>query len=84
MEKKAVALKKYVQKLKVVGKGKGYIAQVILEFAKENNIPIEKDEILVEKLFDNELYEEIPDELYEYVVRVLDFLYNKRNSPKEE
>ncbi len=84
MDKKAVALKKYAQKLKVVGKGKGYIAQVILEFAKEHNIPIKEDRVLVERLFDNELYEEIPDELYEYVVRVLDFLYNIRNSPKEE
>ncbi len=80
MKKKAVALKEQKdQKIKVVAKGRGYIAQKIIEVAKEHHIPIKKDPPLVERLCEVELYEEIPDELYEYVVKVLDFLYNKKN-----
>ena len=74
-DKKAVALKKK-QKFKVVGKGRGYIAQKIIEVAKEYNIPIKEDEELIDRLFEVELYENIPDELYEHVVKVLEFLYN--------
>ncbi len=80
MKKKAVALKEQKdQKIKVVGKGRGYIAQKIIEVAKEHHIPIKEDPPLVERLCEVELYEEIPEELYEYVVKVLDFLYNKKN-----
>jgi len=83
-EKKAVALKKYApKKIKVVGKGEGYIAQIIIEVAKEHGIPIKKDPFLVEELFEVDLYEEVPEELYHYVVEVLDFLYNIKNGQKE-
>ena len=74
-DKKAVALRKE-RKCRVVGKGRGYIAQKIIEVAKEHDIPIKEDEELVERLFGVELYENIPEELYEHVVKVLEFLYN--------
>ncbi len=84
MKKKAVALKERDKKIKVVAKGRGYIAQKIIEVAKEHHIPIKEDPPLVERLCEVELYEEIPQELYEYVVKVLDFLYNKKNQPEGE
>ena len=74
-DKKAVALKKR-EDIKVVGKGRGYIAKKIIEVAKEHNIPIKEDEELIERLFGVELYESIPEELYEHIVKVLEFLYN--------
>ena len=77
-EKKAVALKKKETSIKVVGKGKGYIAKKIIEIARQKGIPIEEDAELVEKLFGIDLYEDVPPELYEYIVKVLDFLYNKK------
>ncbi len=78
MKKKAVALKEIHERIEVVAKGKGYVAKKIVEVAKEHNVPIKKDPLLVEKLCEVELFHEIPDELYEYVVKVLDFLYNKK------
>ncbi|BCD62513.1 MULTISPECIES: EscU/YscU/HrcU family type III secretion system export apparatus switch protein [Nitratiruptor] len=78
MKKKAVALKKITQEIKVVGKGEGYIAKKIIEVAEEHDIPIKSDRELVEKLFAVELYDDVPEELYEYIVKVLDFLYNIR------
>lgn len=78
-EKRALALKRIEQRLKVLGKGRGYIAHLILELAKERNIPIKEDKLLVDRLFEEvDLYEDIPPELFEYVVRVLDFLYETK------
>ena len=74
-DKKAVALKK-TEHIKVVGKGRGYIAKKIIEVAKEHNIPVKEDSELLDPLFGVELYESIPEELYEHVVKVLEFLYN--------
>jgi len=60
---------------KVVAKGKGEVAEKIIEIAKKHNIPIKKDEDLAEILSKLELYEEIPEELYEVVAEILAFVY---------
>ena len=76
--KKAVALR-YLQgedsAPKVVAKGKGYLAQRIEELAKEYDIHIEKDPQLAESLYKLKLNEEIPEELYEAVAKILAFIY---------
>ena len=76
--KKAVALR-YLQgedsAPKVVAKGRGYLAQRIEELAKEYDIHIEKDPQLAESLYKLKLNEEIPEELYEAVAKILAFIY---------
>ena len=60
---------------KVVAKGKGRIAEKIIELAKENDIPIREDPDLVEILAKLELNQYIPPELYQVVAEILAFIY---------
>ena len=60
---------------KVTAKGKGYIAEEIIQTAKGLGIPIQENGPLVELLSQIELDREIPPELYEAVVQVLIFAY---------
>jgi flagellar biosynthesis protein len=80
--KKAVALR-YDQKKenapKVIGKGKGLIAERIIKIAKENELPIKKDEDLVELLTKIDVDKEIPNNLYRAVAEVFSFIYNVTN-----
>jgi len=76
--KKAVALKYNKKNDKaplVKAKGKGEVAKNILKVAKEYNIPIKKDEDLVELLSKVELDREIPPNLYKAVAEVFGFIY---------
>lgn len=59
---------------KVIAKGKGYVADKILEEGKNKNIPVYKDENLVKELTEIDLGESIPPELYEVVAYVLNFV----------
>ncbi|MCR5609864.1 MAG: EscU/YscU/HrcU family type III secretion system export apparatus switch protein [Lachnospiraceae bacterium] len=56
---------------KIIAKGKGHVAEKILDKAKEENIPIHQDEKLAESLSNIELGDYIPPELYEVVAEVL-------------
>lgn len=60
---------------KVVAKGKGIIAENILEKAKELNIPVQKDPSLAELLGKLDINQAIPDELYGAVAEVFAFIY---------
>ena len=60
---------------KMVAKGRGKVAEKIVEIARAHNIPIKEDEDLVEFLSTLELYQEIPQELYKAVAEILAFLY---------
>lgn len=76
--KKAVALKyseDYIAP-KVVAKGKGEIAEKIIDRGKDTDIHIYEDEKLVEDLIKLELYDEIPKELYEAVAEIIFFVYS--------
>lgn len=59
---------------KVVAKGKGYIADAILKRGEENNIPVYKDQKLVDQLERLEVGTEIPAYLYDLVAQVLVFI----------
>lgn len=56
---------------KVVATGKGYLAEKIVETAKEHNIPVHQDEKLAKGLENLDLGEYIPKELYQVVAEVL-------------
>lgn len=59
----------------VVAKGKGKIAENILEKAALNDIPVYEDKNLMELLGNLDLNEAIPEELYEAVAEVFAFIY---------
>ncbi|MGY4689805.1 EscU/YscU/HrcU family type III secretion system export apparatus switch protein [Salibacterium sp. K-3] len=59
----------------VKAKGKGYVAEEIIERARENDIPVQEDPSLVELLSQLEINQSIPPELYEVVAEVFAFLY---------
>lgn len=77
--KTAVALKYEAQKdkaPKVVAKGKGYLAERIIQLAKEYNIPLHQDKDLVQVLAQLDLGEFIPPELYQVVAEILAWVYS--------
>ncbi len=76
--KKAVALKynrESENAPKVIGKGKGEVAQNIIRLANENDIPIKEDADLVEMLSKVDIDKEVPPNLYKAVAEVFAFLY---------
>lgn len=60
---------------KVMAKGKGIVAQNIIEKAVKNDVPIQEDPSLVELLSQLEINERIPEELYQAVAEVFSFIY---------
>ncbi len=77
MDKKAVALKYENQRTsapKVIAKGKGAIAQKIVEKADEYEIPIFQNEALANSLMEIELDEQIPPRLYKAIAEVFVWL----------
>ena len=60
---------------KVIAKGRGEIAEKILEIAKAHNLSLYEDKNLVQILEALELETEIPPELYRAVAEVLAFIY---------
>jgi flagellar biosynthesis protein len=80
--KKAVAVKYEKEKQsapKVVAKGKGHIAEKIIQIARENHIPLYEDKNLTQLLEALDLDIEIPTELYRAVAEVLVFIYRLNN-----
>lgn len=76
--KKAVALgydKEQDEAPRVVAKGKGPIAEKIVEIAREAGVAVQEDEQLVDYLSALDLYQEIPPFLYEVVAEILAFVY---------
>lgn len=76
LQKKAVALE-YNEQMNapiVNAKGRGYIAQKMLEKAKQDDINIYFDEKLLENLMSLSIGDEIPQQLYDIVSRVLQYI----------
>jgi flagellar biosynthesis protein len=61
---------------KVAASGQGYIADRILEVARENGIPIREDPALSQALEALELGEEIPEDLYKAVAEAIAWAYS--------
>jgi flagellar biosynthesis protein len=84
-QKKAVALQ-YQPKLdnapKVIAKGKGQVAEKIIEIAREHNIYIQNDPDLIEVLSQLDLNQEIPSDLYIVIAELLAFVYSLNSGEK--
>jgi len=78
LESKAVALR-YDPEIHeapvVTAKGRGLLAEKIIELARESGVPIKEDPQLVEYLAMLDIYQEIPPELYQVVAEILAFVY---------
>lgn len=82
-KKKAVALR-YNKEAgdgapKVIAKGKGEVAQKIMELAEQAGVPIRQDSDLVETLSKLEINKEIPPDTYVIVAEILAWVYKLKN-----
>ncbi|MBM7659379.1 flagellar biosynthesis protein [Bacillus mesophilus] len=83
--REAIALSYDAQKNgapKIVAKGKGIVADNIIQRAKEGNVPIQEDTSLVELLSQLQINESIPEELYQAVAEVFAFVYRMDQQQK--
>ena len=83
---KAIALKYDIEKdsaPSVIAKGKGETASNIIKLANEHDIPIKKDEDLVELLSQIDIDKEIPGSMYKAVAEIFSFIYDLSNKNKE-
>ena len=64
-----------MQAPQVTAKGQDSMALKIIEIAKENKVPVIHNIGLAHSLFDLEIGHEIPEDLYEAVAEVLNFVY---------
>lgn len=64
---------------KIVAKGKGAVAEKIIDLAKKNGVPMHEDPDLVEVLSKLDLGQEIPPEMYKLIAEVLVYVYRANN-----
>ena len=77
-QQKAVALKYEAERdlaPKVIAKGRGHVAEHILETAQKNSVPVYQDKTLVNMLMALEIDREIPPELYKAIAEVMAYVY---------
>ena len=82
---KAVALKYDSKKdtaPRVIAKGRGNMAEKIIDVANAHNVPLYEDKNLVQILEALDLETEIPPELYRAVAEVLAFIYRLNSKIK--
>ncbi|TPE54726.1 flagellar biosynthesis protein FlhB [Maribrevibacterium harenarium] len=65
---------------KVTAKGSGYLAERIMEVAKENDVLLHKSPELVEVLATLELGDEIPEALYLAIAEIIAFAHSLKKS----
>ena len=84
-KKRAVALKYEPKKDNaphVIAKGRGEIAETIIQIAREHNIFVKNDPDLIEVLSCLDIDQEIPPHLYVVVAELLAFVYSLNREEK--
>ena len=61
---------------KVTARGRGAIAEKIIELAKKHKVPVKEDPALAQILSRLDIDEQIPPELYKAVAEILAFVYS--------
>ena len=77
-DKQAVALKYDADQdtaPRVIAKGKGHVAEHILEAAQKSSIPVYQNKTLVNMLMALDIDREIPPELYKAIAEVMAYVY---------
>lgn len=60
---------------RVVAKGRGYVAEKIIETAREHGVYLQEDPVLLENLLDIDLGDCIPPQLYAVIAEILVFVW---------
>lgn len=69
---------------KIVAKGRGYLAESILQAAQAASVPVYKNKTLATMLMALELDREIPPALYSAVAEVLAYVYRMDQKEKKK
>ena len=69
---------------RVTARGRGAIAEKIIELAKKHDVPIKSDPALVQVLSKLDIDEQIPVEVYKAVAEILAFVYSVNNKRRED
>jgi len=64
---------------KVKAKGRGLVAEKIIDLARQHGVPVQRDPDLVEVLAALDLDMEIPEEIYAVVAELLAYVYRTNN-----
>ena len=67
---------------RVVASGQGFIAEEILQIAREHKIPLREDPALVNALASLDVGSTIPPELFRAVAEVIAFVYRLNGKPR--
>jgi len=68
---------------RLTAKGKGHMAEKIIELARKHNIPIRTDQALVHILSKLDLDQQIPPDLYRAVAEILAFVYSANETYRD-
>ena len=69
---------------RLTARGRGIIAEKIIDCAIRHGVPVRRDPSLVEVLSRLHINEEIPPELYRAVAEILAFLYKMNEKHREQ
>ena len=69
---------------KIVAKGKGLVAEKIIDLARKAGVPVKEDPALVSLLSHLNVDQEIPPEAYKVVAEILAFVYKVHHRWKGE
>lgn len=68
----------------VIAKGKGYVAENILNAARKNSVPIYQNKTLTSMLMAVDIDREIPPDLYTAVAEILAYVYRMDQKTKKK
>jgi flagellar biosynthesis protein len=69
---------------RITAKGRGFVAEKIIELARKHDVPIKNDPALVQILSKLEINDHIPEELYRAVAEILAFVYSVNTKWREK
>jgi flagellar biosynthesis protein len=69
---------------RLTAKGKGHVAERIIELARQHNIPVRSDKALIQILSQLDIDQHIPPELYKAVAEILAFVYSANEKYREQ
>ena len=69
---------------RLTAKGKGHVAERIIELARQHDIPVRSDKALIQILSQLDIDRHIPPELYKAVAEILAFVYSANEKYREE
>lgn len=69
---------------RVTARGRGFMAEKIIELARKHKVPIKEDPALAQILSRLDIDEQIPPELYKAIAEILAFVYSLNERYREQ